>query len=269
MKSKSPKPLKETNRLLDVVHQLRKECPWDRKQTHKSLIPYLIEEAYETVSAIEEKSRDELREELGDLLLQIVLHSEISDEKGHFDFEDVAKSITEKMIRRHPHIFADAKIKSAKAQTKSWSKIKALENPDRSLLAGLPKALPALQLAQRYGEIAASVGFDWENAAGVLEKVHEELEEVIIEMNRRPRRQSAVEMELGDLLFTITRLAGHLNVDAERALRKSSQKFEDRFGRLEKEMKARGKLLSDCKMPELEEVWQKIKAKTKLTRARK
>src|SRR5580692_985054 len=113
--------MKETRRLMHVVHRLRKDCPWDRKQTHKSLIPYLIEEAYETVSAIEEKSREQLREELGDLLLQIVLHSEISDEKGHFNFEDVAKSITEKMIRRHPHIFGDAEIKSAKAQTKNWS----------------------------------------------------------------------------------------------------------------------------------------------------
>jgi tetrapyrrole methylase family protein / MazG family protein len=256
-----PEKLKETNRLLEVVHQLRKDCPWDRKQTHKSLIPYLIEEAYEAVSAIEEKSRDNLREELGDLLLQIVLHSEISDEKGQFDFEDVAKSITEKMIRRHPHIFGDAEIKSAKAQTKHWSKLKSLEKPDRSLLSGLPKALPALQLAQRYGEIAASVGFDWKNATDVLEKVNEELEELIVEIKRRPRRQSALEMELGDLLFTLTRLAGHLSIDSERALRKSSQKFEERFGELEKEMKSRGKLLSDCKLPEMEEAWQKIKKK--------
>jgi len=251
--------MKKTKKLLDVVTRLRKECPWDRKQTHKTLIPYLLEEAYETIDAIESKDESQLREELGDLLLQIVLHSEISRQRGDFSFEDVADSITKKMIRRHPHIFSDAKIQSAEEQTKNWSKLKSQEKPDRSLLAGTPKALPALQLSQRYGEIAASVNFDWKSVAGVMEKVEEELGELKAEIRKKPRKRPSLEMEFGDLIFTLTRLAGHLGIDAERAARRSAAKFETRFGRMEKWAKKKGTLLSDYSLDELEEVWGKAK----------
>ncbi len=251
--------LKETGRLLEVVHRLRKECPWDRKQTHKSLIPYLIEEAYEAVGAIESKSRDQMREELGDVLLQIVLHSEIAAERGNFTFEEVANAVAEKMVRRHPHVFGNAVVKNAKDQLKNWSKLKDAEKPNRSLLAGTPKAMPALQLAQRYGEIAASVNFDWPSAEAVMEKVDEELAELKVEIERKTRRQEDMEMELGDFLFTITRLAAHLKIDSERALRKACGKFESRFGRLEKEFKKRKTPMADSPLEELEEAWQKIK----------
>jgi MazG family protein len=252
--------LPETESFLEVVHRLRKECPWDRKQTHKTLIPYLLEEAYETIDAIESKSVAQFREELGDLLLQIVLHAEIAAEKKKFTFEDVAAGIREKMIRRHPHIFSDAKITTAEEQTKNWSKLKEKEKPNRSLLSGTPKAMPALQLAQRYGEIAASVNFDWKNAVHVLEKVEEELDEVKQEMSRKPRRKDDLEMELGDLLFTLTRLAGHLEVDAERALRRSSAKFYDRFSQMERRVKTKGKSLSDLSLDQLEKHWNAVKA---------
>src|SRR5208283_2582430 len=146
----------------EIVHRLRRECPWDRKQTHRSLVPYLLEEAYETVDAIESRKSDLLREELGDLLLQVVLHAELCDEKGEFSFEDVARAIGEKMVRRHPHVFEkQGKKKSTdpKEHQKNWTRLKSKEKPERSLLGGIPHAMPALQLAQRYGEIASSVGF--------------------------------------------------------------------------------------------------------------
>ncbi len=253
--------LKETRRFLEVVGRLRKECPWDKKQTHKSLIPYLIEEAYEAVDAIEEQSGDKMREELGDVLLQIALHSEIAGEKGTFSFESIAHSIAEKMIRRHPHIFAEADIKTAEDQTKNWSKLKEKENPNRSLLAGIPKAMPGLSVAQRYGEIAASVNFDWPNAEKVMEKVDEELDELKVEMKRKKRIQKDMEMELGDLLFTITRLAAHLKIDSERALKRSCAKFEERFGRLETEFKKKKKAMGDSSLKELDAVWNQVKKK--------
>lgn len=261
--SRTPSHLKETKELLDVVERLRKECPWDRKQTHKSLIPYLLEEAYETIDAIEKKQPDSLCEELGDLLLQVALHAEISREKGKFSFEDVSKSIREKMVRRHPHVFASAKIKTAADQTKNWSKLKEKERGDKSLLSGLPKAMPALQLSQRYGEIAASVNFDWDSAEHVMEKVDEELAELKAEMKRKPRKKEALELELGDLFFVLTRLAGHLEIDAERALRKSAAKFERRFGRMERHVKKQGRKISEFELPELEKIWQRIKREYK------
>lgn len=251
--------MKETRRLLKVIHELRRKCPWDRKQTHKSLIPYLLEEAHETIEAIEEKNDEKFKEELGDLLLQVVLHTEIARERKKFSFEDVARSLTEKMIRRHPHIYKKAKIKDVKSQLKNWSKLKYEEEPQRSLLGGVPKMLPALQLSQRYGEIAASVGFDWPGAKEVLVKVKEEMSEFERELKRKRRNQDDVEMEFGDLLFTLTRLAGHLNIDAERSLRKSAAKFAHRFGKLELEKKAQNKKLTDFTLAELESAWQRVK----------
>src|SRR5688572_12086259 len=153
--------LKETQRLLEVVHDLRTKCPWDRKQTHKTLVPYLLEEAYETIDAIDGGSPDEFREELGDFLLQVRLHAGNATERMGFRFEDVAKAIADKMVRRHPHIYGDVKYTSPKQHKKLWTELKAKEKPKRSRLDGIPRAMPALQLSQRYGEIASSVGFDW------------------------------------------------------------------------------------------------------------
>lgn len=255
MKSK----LSETQRLLKIVHDLRTKCPWDRKQTHKSLVPYLLEEAYETIDAIHEGKSDPFREELGDLLLQVVLHSEIASEKKGFNFEDVAKTISDKMVRRHPHIYSDAKFSSDKEHSKRWTQLKALEKPKRSMLEGIPKALPALQLSQRYGEIAASVGFDWNSPQEVFAKVKEELGELERELKRPSKRKNDIEMELGDLLFTIAHLARHLKLNAEVALKKSSAKFSDRFSRLEAKKRREGKSLAECPADELDREWEQIK----------
>jgi MazG family protein len=251
---------KQISRLVDVVHQLRRKCPWDRKQTHKSLAPYLLEEAYETVDAISTRDPDLLREELGDLLLQVVLHSELAAERGDFTFEDVAEGIAEKMIRRHPHVFGDARAGDEKEHQRNWTRLKSKEKPKRFLLEGTPRAMPALQLAQRYGEIAASVGFDWKGAEEVLEKVEDELHELKVELRRRKLRREAVELELGDLLFTLSHLARHLRLNAETSLKASAAKFADRFTRLEKAFRKREQNLSDSSAEELDAEWNRIKS---------
>lgn len=251
--------LSETRRLLEVVHSLRRKCPWDRKQTHRSLVPYLLEEAYETVEAIESGKKDAMREELGDLLLQIVLHAEIASEGEGFAFEQVARAIADKMVRRHPHVFGSTRYKGVKDHSKRWTELKAKEKPKRSLLEGIPKAMPALQLAQRYGEIAGSVGFDWKNAEQVLKKVREELRELEQEVKRRNRDRSAIEGELGDLCFALAQFARHTGLNAERAARRGAIKFSRRFERVERMKKREGRLVSDCSVAELERAWEQVK----------
>jgi len=255
------KKLTETEKLLKVVHELRTQCPWDKKQTHQTLAKYLLEEAYETVDAIQSKNKTALKEELGDVLLQVVLHSEIASEKNSFNFEDVAKYISEKMIRRHPHIYAKEKVLDYKEHQKSWTALKQKEKPNRTLLEGTPKGLPALQLSQRYGEIASSVGFDWKNEKQVMAKVREELTE--LKNAIADQSTEAIEEELGDLLFTLTSLARHCHVDAEASLRKAAQKFQLRIEQVEKIKKAEKKKLTDCSSKELEAAWEKAKQKLK------
>lgn len=254
--------LKETERLLKVVHDLRTKCPWDRKQTHKTLVPYLIEEAYEAVDAIEGNKKRALCEELGDVLLQVALHAEIASEKKNFSFEDVAREIADKMIRRHPHIYAKAKVKDYKTHMKNWQKLKAEEKPkQKSLLSGVPKVLPALQLSQRYGEIAGSVGFDWDTAADVMQKVREEVGELEKEVKRSKRDVKNLELEFGDMLFSLSQIARHLKVDAEAALRKSTEKFAARFGQMEEIQRKKGRALHDSTKDELEVLWNQVKKK--------
>ena len=264
MKKKSPKSLllSETRRLLDVVHDLRTQCPWDKKQTHRSLVRYLLEEAYETIEAIEHGDSESLREELGDLLLQVALHAELASErKGGFGFEEVARGIHQKMVRRHPHIYGDSGPYDSKQHQKTWNQIKAKERPRRSLLEGIPRSMPALSLAQRYGEIAGAVGFDWTTVEGVLEKVDEELDELRMELRRKVRRKRDIEMELGDLLFTVAHVARHLKIDAEAALRKSALKFGRRFSELEARSRKKGRSLADCSAEELDREWEAIKTR--------
>lgn len=252
--------LKETRRLLKIVKELRELCPWDRKQTHQSLVKYLIEEAYETADAIERKNPSEMQEELGDVLLQVALHAEIAGERGLFSFEDIAKSIADKMVRRHPHIYEKKKAYDLKNHLRNWNQLKSEEKPKAYLLEGIPRLLPALQLAQRYGEAAASVSFDWQTPEEVFEKVKEELGEFSEEMTRSHRKRDRLEMEMGDLLFTLSHLARHLGFDAETALRKSSQKFAARLTKIEEMKRGEGKRLADCSAPELEAAWNHIKA---------
>lgn len=257
-RNKKRRVLPETARLLEVVHDLRTQCPWDKKQTHQSLIPYLLEEAYETIDAIRSGKSELFREELGDLLLQVALQSELASESKGFGFEEVSKAIADKMIRRHPHIYANVAFGDVKDHQKRWSELKAKEKPKRTMLEGTPKALPGLQLAQRYGEIAASVGFDWEKKSDVVKKVKEELGELEVELKRGNLK--SIEMELGDLLFTLANLARHLEVNAEEALKKAAKKFATRFTRLEKNQKKMGKNLSQCTKEELEEEWVRVKS---------
>lgn len=252
----SMKPeLLATDRLLDIVHNLRTKCPWDRKQTHKSLTRYLLEEAHEAVEAIEEGNFKSIKEELGDVLLQVVLHSEIASETEKFDFKSVCETISEKMIRRHPHVFGGEDI--PKNNSKKWSELKAKEKPNRTLLEGTPKSLPALVLAQRYGEIAASVGFDWEKASDVLAKVKEEIKELEVEIKKKNRAK--MEMELGDLFFALTSLARHLKIDSEASLKKSAKKFKGRIEKVESQFKKKKISLKDCSPKELDAAWRRVK----------
>jgi len=262
-KSKKSSPCGKTEHFLKVVHELRQKCPWDKKQTHPSLSRYLLEEAYEAAEAMNNLDKDSLKEELGDVLLQVALHSEIASEKKWFNFEEVAEAISEKMIRRHPHVFGKAEVRDYKTHMKKWTQLKQLEKPQKNILEGIPKALPALQLAQRYGEITSSVGFDWDTPAEVLKKIKEELKEFDQELKLKGSKKQ-MEDELGDLLFSIAQIARHLGLDAERSLRGSAVKFSRRFERLEKHLSKKGKVISELKPVELEKAWQSIKKEIKI-----
>ncbi len=261
------KKLTETARLVSIVTRLRKECPWDRKQTHRSLLPYLLEEAHETYEAIQSKKPELMKEELGDLLLQIVLHAELATEKNNFDMEAVSKGIADKMVRRHPHVF-DKKNFSTKGHSQRWIQQKKKENPNRTLLSGVPKSLPSLQVASRYGEIASSVGFDWSSAELVFDKVKEELGELQVEVRKLKKKKGvatkkAIEEELGDLFFSLANFSRHLGIDPEGCARKGARKFSKRFTQMELQLKKQGLDITDCSAEQLEREWEKVKKNLK------
>lgn len=255
---------REIDRLLDIMARLRDPksgCPWDVEQTFKTIAPYTIEEAYEVADAIEREAIDELKGELGDLLFQVVFHAQMAEEAGHFDFDDVARGISDKMEARHPHVFGDIKVADADAQTLAWEDRKAAERAQSgsvSALDGVPLPLPALTRAEKIGKRAARVGFDWQAAADVLEKVREETREVEAELpDGSPQR---IEEEIGDLLFTVAQLARKCGVDPELALRRANNKVETRFRRMEQDMAADGMDLRDSDMAELEKRWLAAKS---------
>ena len=247
--------------LVRVMEKLRSPegCPWDRKQTHKSLLKYLIEEAYEVVDAVLKKDDRELQEELGDLLLQAVFHSQIARERGAFTIEDVIDGITRKLIFRHPHVFGDRKdIETAEDVTREWEKLKEKEGKKReSILDGIPSSLPALERAYKLQKRAEKAGFDWENFRGIKEKMIEELGEIEKELQKKNREK--LEEEVGDLLFMAVNLSRFLGIHPEVALRKANEKFERRFRYMEKRAKEKGKELKDMKLEEMEELWQEAK----------
>lgn len=250
--------------LVEVMHRLRAPggCPWDGEQTHASLKPYLIEEAYEVIEALDAKDDEEFCSELGDLLLQVLFHAEIAQETDRFSIVDVTRAITEKMVRRHPHVFSDTKVSSSAEVLDNWSKIKAEERKnknaaDRSALAGVPRAMPALLRAQRLGEKARGVGFDWNSAEGVLAKMREELGE--LEEALRSGDLDAAATELGDLLFAGTSLARHIDRSAEDALTGAIERFAMRFRFIEEELSRRGRDMREVPMDELEGLWQVAK----------
>jgi tetrapyrrole methylase family protein / MazG family protein len=243
--------------LVEIMARLRMGCPWDREQTHRTLIPYLIEETYEVVEAIEAGELDALCEELGDLLLQILFHSQLASEIGRFTIADVVDALANKMVRRHPHVFGDAVIEDVDAQWRNWEQLKALEKTGRrrkSRLDGIPKHLGALQRGQRMQEKAARVGFDWPNVAGVLEKLSEELRE-LGQAREHKEDDARIREELGDVFFTLVNLSRALRIDAESAMREANEKFYRRFAFMEERAAAGGRSLSELTLDELEELW--------------
>ena len=273
------------NKLCEIVARLRAPggCPWDREQTHESLLPALIEEAYEVAGAVRANDSANFREELGDLLLLIVMHAEIAHEAGRFDIDDILIDVTEKLIRRHPHVFGKSDARDSGAVLKQWEAIKREEKKkiDRHYLDGLPEALTALVRAQKAQSKVARVNFDWSELRDVIAKVEEELDETKSAIAPRDRRRSkrersdavgrtegltsgtrvnrSIEDEIGDLLFAVVNLARKCKLDAEMTLQKATDKFVVRFNRLEDELQSKGKRLGDVDLAELDQIWNRIK----------
>jgi MazG family protein len=279
----------QINSLLSIMARLRDKnggCPWDLEQNFATIAPYTIEEAYEVAEAIAKGDRTELRDELGDLLLQVVFHSQMASEEGSFSFADVVQSICDKMVRRHPHVFSDAEIKTAEAQTANWEIIKEQERAAKKserTLADVPAALPALMRAQKLQARAARVGFDWPDTRGVVAKIKEELAEVeeVLALSHperseesQPRQNSSatpqndiikerLTEELGDLLFAVTNLARFVGADAETAVRDTNAKFTRRFEYIEDALKAKGIAIKDASLDDMETLWNEAKRKEK------
>jgi MazG family protein len=247
-------------RLCDIVAKLRAPggCPWDREQTHESLLPATIEEAYEAAEAARAKNEAHFREELGDLLLLVVMHAEIASESGQFKIDNVIAEITEKLIRRHPHVFGESNARDAGAVLKQWEAIKREEKKgDHHYLASLPTALPALMRAQKAQSKVARVNFDWTELRDVIAKVEEELGELKEAIGSDD--QKSVADEIGDLLFAVVNLSRKSKLDAETALQAATDKFVGRFNLLEDELRARGKKLGEVDLAELDQIWNAIK----------
>jgi MazG family protein len=247
-------------KLCAIVAKLRAPggCPWDREQTHESLLPATIEEVYEVAEAARANDDSHFREELGDLLLLVVMHAEIARETGRFNIESVIQEVSEKLVRRHPHVFGTSDARDPSAVLKQWEAIKRDEKKtDSHYLASLPKALPALMRAQKAQSKAARVNFDWNEVRDVIAKVEEELCEIRDAMASEDR--ASVEGEIGDLLFAVVNLARKCKIDAESALQIATEKFVSRFNRLEDELKARGKKLGETDLTEMDAIWEQIK----------
>ena len=250
-------------RLVDIMARLRAPggCPWDREQTPATLRPYLLEEVYEVLDALDEGDADHLRDELGDLLLQIVFQSQLAAEADRFTVADVARAIADKLVRRHPHVFGDVQVRDADEVMRNWRRIKAEERrtrgEDGDLFAGVPTALPALVRAQQLGEKAGHVGLDWRDAGGVLEKLREEVAE--LEAALASGERAAIEHELGDLLLAATSLGRHLQLSAEMALRGANQRFVERVRRLEAAARVEGQALAELAPDERDRLWEAVK----------
>ncbi len=262
--------MEQMNQLLEIMKSLRNPdsgCPWDIEQKFSTIAPYTIEEAYEVADAVARDDMDELCSELGDLLFQVVYHSQMADEKGLFNFRDVTENINEKLIRRHPHVFAESEITDAKTQSIAWEAIKTQERlskqekagQEQGLLGGINKAMPALARAQKLQSRAATVGFDWHETQTVLDKIKEELEEVEEEINSETQSVEKIEDEIGDLLFTCVNLARHFSIDSESAVRKTNAKFEKRFAHIENTLKDQGTNLRDATLEMMDKLWNEAK----------
>jgi ATP diphosphatase len=264
------KPSRDIARLIEIMAALRAPgsgCPWDLEQSFATIAPYTLEEAYEVADAISRGNLDDLKDELGDLLLQVVFHARMAQEQGAFAFADVVEGITSKLIRRHPHVFADAEGHTAQAVEGLWERIKSEEKAERGeaapggALAGVPIALPALTRALKLQDKAGRVGFDWNDPRAVLAKIREEADEIEAELDGPDRAGAAA--EVGDLLFAVVNLARHLDADPEGILRQTNLKFERRFGSIERALAARGRTPKDASLAEMDALWDEAKAAEK------
>jgi ATP diphosphatase len=275
--SKNDKNISQLTRLLAIMQQLRDPitgCPWDQQQSFESIVPHTIEETYEVVDAILSGNMHDIKDELGDLLFQIVFYAQLAKEQGDFDFEDIAQAISDKLIRRHPHVFNVSGVTELTIQNKlrtqdelntQWEQIKAQEQAaknqelDISVLANIPQGMTPLLRAQKIQKKCSKVGFDWTELAPVVDKIYEEIEEVLAEVNVSEPNQQAVEEEVGDLLFAVVNLARHTSVNAETALIKANRKFEKRFRLVEQAIESQGLSMQSASTQQMEAAWQQIK----------
>ena len=258
--------LKQLEKIISIMAKLRDPdtgCPWDVTQDFASIAPYTIEEAYEVADAIESGDRAALCDELGDLLLQVVFHARIAEEEGSFTLADVARSISDKMINRHPHVFGDDKTPDEDQQRQFWEDIKKAERAAKgqnSILADIPIGMPPMQRAVKLQKRAASVGFDWPNISQIIDKMHEEAAELTAELESKPQNKQRLTDEVGDLLFVAVNLARKAGVDPETALISCNKKFEQRFNYIEQELYPKTRSLSDSTLDEMEKLWQEAKS---------
>ncbi|SQI41911.1 Nucleoside triphosphate pyrophosphohydrolase [Leminorella richardii] len=260
------------DRLLGIMDTLRAPeggCPWDKAQTFNTIAPYTLEETYEVLDAIQRADFSDLRDELGDLLYQIVFYARMAQEEGRFDFNDVCNAISDKLVRRHPHVFGDLNVEDAQSVSVEWEQRKSAEREKKaqfSVMDDIPDALPALMKAHKIQKRCANVGFDWTTLGPVVDKVHEELEEVMHEARQAVIDESKLEEELGDLLFATVNLSRHLGHKAESALQVANRKFERRFRRVEEIVKASGKSLEQASLQEMDMVWHQVKEEERQTK---
>ena len=271
---KNHENVSQLTRLLEIMQQLRDletGCPWDQQQNFESIVPHTIEETYEVADAILGGNMHDIKDELGDLLFQIVFYAQLAKEQGDFDFEDIAEAISDKLVRRHPHVFdmlaipVTTELKTGAELNNQWELIKAQERatknqePDTSILANIPAGMTPLLRAQKIQKKCSKVGFDWTELQPVVDKIHEEIEEVLFEINVLEPNQQSVEEEIGDLLFAVVNLARHTSVNAETALIKANRKFEKRFRLVEQVIDAQGLNMKSASTQQMEAAWQQIK----------
>ena len=248
-------------KLLEIVETLRGPdgCPWDKEQTHASLLPYFLEEAYEVVESVDEENWDTVQEELGDIMLHVALQTQIASEDSKFTIADSLDTVNEKLVRRHPHVFGDKKTNEAFEAKQNWEETKHIEKNRKSRLDGVPPALPALIRAQRLQQKAAYAGFDWDNVDDVWAKLHEEVDE--LKSAHETGDMENFKEEIGDVLFSVVNLSRFFDIPAEDMLRATNRKFTPRFQKIEEELKAKGKKLEESTVEEMEEIWERAKEK--------
>jgi len=253
------KQLEAIDRLLTIMDNLREQCPWDRKQTFESLRHLTIEETYELSESLLKGSSDDIKSELGDLLLHIVFYAKIGSEQSSFDIADVANRICDKLIQRHPHVYGDVEVTDEKEVKQNWEQLK-LKHDCKGVLDGVPDSLPSLVKAYRMQEKAAGVGFDWDHTAGVMQKIEEELQEFYDEVDRNDK--SSAELEFGDLLFSLVNYARFIGINPDDALSRTNQKFRSRFVEMEKKILERQINMNQLKLDDWEKLWQEVKSET-------